>query len=100
MKYNYKELRELSEHLVRQIIISMFKRHTDAGIREILVGKFEPNQCRNSKYLVEDDCIKIGYYEGWDDDEVYVVLYENRIEYTHQNKFYPFSKKILIDFRK
>lgn len=100
MKYNYKELRELSEYLVRQIVLSMFKRYTDVGIREILVGKFEPNQCRNSKYFVEDDCIKIGYYEGWDNDEVYVVMYENRIELTEMNKFHPLTRSILMDFRK
>lgn len=100
MEYNYKELRTLSEHVVRQIILTMFKRKTDKKIREIIEGKFKPNQCRNAKYHVEDDCIKIGYYEGWDDDEVYVVLYENRIEYTHQNKFYRPSKDILMDFRK
>lgn len=100
MKYDYKTLRELSEHMVRQILISMFRRHTDAGIREIIAGKFEPRQARNSKYIIEDDCIKIGYFEGWDDDHVYVVLYDNRIEYTFENKFNPQSRKILMDFRK
>lgn len=34
MKYNYKELIALSEHLVRQIVLSMFKRYADVGIRE------------------------------------------------------------------
>ena len=100
MKYNYKELRELSEHLVRQIIISMFKRHTDQNIIDILIGKYTSEQCRNTKYKVESDCIKIGYYEGWDDDEVYVILYEDRIELTTTNKFHPLTRSILMDFRK
>ena len=99
MEYNYKELRNLSEHVVRQILLTMFKRKSDKKIREIIEGKFEPNQCRNSKYHIEDDCIRIGYYEGWD-DEVYVVLYDNRIEYTFKNKFSPISREILMDFRK
>lgn len=100
MKYDYKTLRELSEHMVRQILISMFRRKSDKGIREIIAGNFTPEHCRNEKYYVEDDCIRIGYYEGWDEDEVYVVLYDNRIEYTFKNKFSPISREILMDFRK
>lgn len=100
MKYNYKELRELSDNLVRQIVISMFKRYTDEDIRNILLGKYTPEQCRNVRYYIESDCIKIGYYEGWDDAEVYVILYEDRIELTKMNKFHPLTRSILMDFRK
>lgn len=101
MKYDYKQLRELSETELRKKIKSIFRRNTDedADIRSIMDGKFDTHDHKISKFIHEIDCIKIGYYETWDDDEVYVILYEDRIEYTHQNKFYPLSSEILRTFK-
>lgn len=87
MEYNYEELRSLHPDQVREKVTALFRRHSDEFTRQVLNQKESKEQCRNTKYKVDENSISIGYYEGWDDDLCLVVLFPDRIEYHHSNKF-------------
>jgi len=98
MKYDYEALQKMQPDDIIPIIKALFRRDSDDFIHNILNQKDSIEQCRKTRYIVSDDSISIGYYEGLDDDIHLIVLYKDRIEYHKSNKFTPLNKTILIHF--